>query len=244
MPTKPPKEIKGVPILHTRLNGQFEMYLPKHRADRPEWHSPKGWEKKRLQSMHQHLGEGDTIFYVGSEEGEMPALCQMWGAKVVMFEPNDKVWANTLAIWEANELEMPLATFPGFAANYTSPQAPLILGGFPEAANGAIIPDHAFKELIDPADIPQVKIDDLVFQHGIIPTALTMDVEGSEWEVLQGAEEILRRYKPKIWLSLHPEFLFRMFNKYSYEVRRWLIDMGYKEELLDYQHEAHFYYHA
>lgn len=231
-------------MVNALLNGHFEITLPKHRADRPEWYTKKGWERKRLESMYRHLGVGDTIFYVGSEEGEMPALCQMWGAKVVMFEPNDLVWANTKAIWDANKLEAPLATFSGFAANQTSPKAPLILGGFPESANGEVIHDHGFKELIEAGDIPQVKIDDLVEQHGIIPTALTMDVEGSEWEVLQGAEQTLKKYKPQIWLSLHPEFLFRMFNKYSYEVRRWLIDMGYEEELLDYQHEAHFYYHG
>lgn len=243
LPQNPDKEIKGVPMVHCVLNGQYEMYLPKHRADRPEWYTKKGWEKKRLQSMYRHLGQNDTIFYIGSEEGEMPALCQMWGAKVVMFEPNDRVWANTKAIWDANELENPLATFSGFAANFTSEKAPLLLGGFPPSADGAIIHDHGFKELKDPADIPQVKIDDLVEQLGIIPTALTMDVEGSEWEVLQGAEKVLNTYKPKIWLSLHPEFLFGQYGKYSYQVRRWLMDMGYEEELLDYQHEAHFYYH-
>jgi FkbM family methyltransferase len=194
--------------------------------------------------------EGDTIFYVGSEEGEMPALCQMWGAEVVMFEPNDKVWPNTKVIWDANKLDPPLACFSGFASNRTSSKAPLILGGFPESANGEVIHDHGFKEVEDqevmPEDhwayIPEIKIDDLVEQQGIIPTALTMDVEGSEWEVLQGAEQTLRKYKPKIWLSLHPEFLFRKHEKYSYEVRRWLIDMGYTEELLDYQHEVHLFY--
>lgn len=244
-PQNPDKEIKGVKMVHARLNGVYEMYVPKHRADRPEWYTPKGWERKRLASMHRNLGEGDVIYYVGSEEGEMPALCQMWGAKVVMFEPNDKAWANTKAIWDANNLTPPLATFQGFAANNTSEKTPVLLDGFPASAEGEIIPDHAFKELIDPGDIPQLKIDDLVSSELVPPpTALTMDVEGSEWEVLQGAEQTLRKYRPKIWLSLHPEFLFRMFNKYSYEVRRWLIDMGYEEELLDYQHEAHFYYHV
>lgn len=237
-------KIKGVDMVRCTLNGIYDIVLPKHRADRPEWYTEKGWEKKRLMSMHAHLDTRDTIFYVGSEEGEMPALCQMWGARVVMFEPNDKVWANTKAIWEANDLTPPFATFPGFAANQTSEKAPLILSGFPESADGEIIPDHAFRALNEPGNIPMVKIDDLVEQHGIKPTALTMDVEGSEWEVLQGAEQTLRKYHPKIWLSLHPEFLFGQYNKYSYEVRRWLMDMGYEEELLDYQHEAHLYYHV
>lgn len=232
-----------------KINGEFEIVLPEHRADRPEWYTDKGWEKARLSSMHEKLqtpfapgAKIEVIFYIGSEEGEMPALCQMWGAQVVMFEPNDLVWPNTKAIWEANGLRPPLATFSGFASNQTSAQSPLILSGFPDSANGPVIHDHGFKELVDAGDIPQIKIDDLVEQQGIVPTALSIDVEGSEWEVLQGAEKTLRTYHPKIWLSLHPEFLFRMYEKYSYEVRRWLIDMGYTETLLDYQHEAHLYY--
>lgn len=230
-------------MIKAKLNGEFEIILPKHRADRPEWYTDKGWEKKRLQSMHENLGKGDVIYYVGAEEGEMCALCQMWGAKVVMFEPNDKVWPNIKAIWEANKLELPLAVFSGFAANKTTPNAPLIVKGFPDSANGEVIHDHGFKELHDAGNIPQVKIDDLVELKEVFPpTALTMDVEGAEWEVLQGAEETIKKYHPKIWLSLHPEFLFRIYGKYSYEVRRWLIDMGYKETLLDYQHEAHFFY--
>lgn len=238
-------KIKNVEMVPCVLNGKFEITLPKHRADRPEWYTEKGWEKARLESMFRHIGSGDVVYYVGSEEGEMPALCQMWGAQVVLFEPNDKVWANTKAIWDANNLPAPLATFQGFAANKTSEKTPVLLEGFPKSAEGDIISDHAFRELIDPGDIPQLKIDDLVASELVPPpTVITMDVEGSEWEVLQGAEQTLRKYHPKIWLSLHPEFLFRMFDKYSYEVRRWLIDMGYTEELLDYQHEVHLYYHA
>jgi len=225
------------------INGEFEIILPKHRADRPEWYTEKGWEKARLQSMHTNLGDGDTIFYVGSEEGEMPALCQMWGARVVMFEPNDLVWPNAAVIWSANKLKAPLAVISGFAANETSEQVPVIRDGFPESARGKVISDHGFKELAFPGSIPMIKIDDLVeSQPNMQPSALSIDVEGSEWEVLQGAQKTIESLKPKIWLSVHPEFMFDKYKKYSYEVRQWITDRGYVEHYLDYQHEAHFYY--
>lgn len=224
------------------INGKWEIILPEHRALRPEWYTEKGWERKRLDSMKKNLDLLDIIYYIGSEEGEMPALCQMWGAQVVMIEPNDKVWPNTKLIWESNQFDPPLATVSGFAANKTSEKVPIHINGFPPSADGEVISDHAFKELIDPGNIPQVKVDDLAKKLNVPPSALSIDVEGSEWEVLQGAAETIKHHHPKIWLSLHPEFLFRMYNKYSYEVRRWLIDQGYEEELLDYQHEAHFYY--
>ena len=225
------------------INGSYNIYLPEHRADRPEWYMEKGWEKKRLQYMELNIDVKDTVFYVGSEEGEMPALCSMWGAEVVMFEPNDKVWANTKAIWEANHLSPPLATIEGFASNFTSPEVPVYLQGFPPSGDGEIISDHAFRELSSPGTIPQLKIDDFVVQRTIHPTIIAMDVEGSEWEVLKGAEETLKKYHPKIFVSWHPEFMFRLWNYYTAEARHWLTDLGYEEVFIDYPlHEVHMMY--
>ena len=51
------------------INGEFEITLPKHRADRPEWYKDKGWERKRLESMHNNIGSGDLVYYVGGEVG-------------------------------------------------------------------------------------------------------------------------------------------------------------------------------
>lgn len=236
-------------MVKAKLNGKYEIILPKHRADREEWYMDKGWERKRLDSIHYHLsmyensGEKPTMYYIGAEEGEMPALCQMWGANVVMFEPNERVWPNIKAIWEANELDNPLLCFVGFAGNRDH----RIIDGWdiawPECTKGEVISDHGFKSLSDKEDIPQIRIDTLVIDEDFYaPTGISIDVEGAEWEVLQGAEQTLRKHHPKIWLSLHPEFLFDKYQKYSYEVRRWLIDMGYEEELLAYDHEAHFFY--
>lgn len=227
-----------------KINGQFDIILPNHRADRPEWFTKEGWEKKRLASMHENIGEGDTVFYVGSEEGEMPALCQMWGAQVAMFEPNPKVWPNSRVIWEANKLDNPLACFVGFASNKTALKGePIHINMFPKCAEGKVIGNHGFKELAYEADnFPQITIDDFVSELGITPTALSIDVEGSEFEVLKGAEWALKEYHPKIWLSLHPEFMFRMFGHYQFDLRRWIKDLGYKETLLDYQHEVHLLY--
>ena len=69
---------KMTEMIKAKLNGEFEMILPKHRADRPEWYTDKGWERKRLESMHKNIGSGDVVYYVGGEEGEMVALCQIW----------------------------------------------------------------------------------------------------------------------------------------------------------------------
>lgn len=221
-----------------RINQKWDIELPDHRAARPEWYTEDGWERKRLDSMREHLDENDTLLYVGAEEGDMAGLIASWGVKVALFEPNDKVWPNIKAIWEANRLPPPVFTFSGFASRSNVLPQKGIHDGFPPSADGALIGDHGFKELADPGEIPQIRIDSLDFKF----TAIALDVEGSEWEVLRGAEQNLRQFRPKIWLSLHPEFMFHYFKEYSADLRGWLKNMGYKETLLDYQHEVHLFY--
>lgn len=223
---------------NVKINGRWDILLPDHRAARPEWYTEQGWERKRLDSMHEHLNSKDVIFYVGAEEGDMAGLLSSWGVAVGMFEPNGLVWPNIKAIWEANKLAPPLFCFSGFASTCNVDIPDGMSYGFPPSANGPVIGNHGFKELSDPGKIPQIRIDAV----GIVPTALSIDVEGSEWEVLRGAEKTLREHHPKIWLSIHPEFMFNYFKEYSGDLRNWIKEIGYKETILDYQHELHVYY--
>jgi len=231
-------------MIKTFINGSFEIILPKHRADRPEWYTENGWEKKRLMSMYKNIIEGDVMYYVGGEEGEMVALCQMWGAEVIIFEPNPKVWSHYPALWRANNLTTPTACIPGFASNKNNKLTRIYNDRWPPEVNAQIEAAHGFKELHSEGDsYGQITIDSCVYDHGLKPpTAISLDVEGSEWAVLTGAEKVLKEYKPKIWLSGHPEFMMMYWNKHLRDLRNWIIGIGYKETILDYEHEVHLFY--
>ena len=96
------------------INQRWTLTLPDHRA-RGDWWDH--WEEERLASMADHIGEGDVVYYVGAEQGDMPALCASWGADTVLIEPSVQVWPNMRAIYYANDLAEPLATFWGFAGS-------------------------------------------------------------------------------------------------------------------------------
>lgn len=237
-------------MVRATLNGEFEIVLPKHRADRPDWFTEAGWEKQRLSALHGAIADqpDPVVYYVGAEEGEFPALCQMWGARVALFEPNPRVWPNIRAIWQANDLQPPLLSFVGFASNVTDlwpphPEVPDIFveDGWPSCAHGPVIGDHGFKELYQQADaFPQIRIDDLTDIPA--PTIITFDCEGSEWQVMRGAEQTVRKHKPLIFASIHPEYMFHQWGEYSRDFRNWIIDLGYDETLLAYDHELHAVY--
>jgi FkbM family methyltransferase len=170
-----------------------------------------------------------------------------------LFEPNYKSWPSIKQTYEANKLKEPLFNFLGFASNKTQleptkPDTALNLkfgnteDGWPECSKGDIEPAHGFSELVNEADgLPQIKIDDLIDRIKP-PTVITFDCEGSDWEVLKGAEETLKKYKPIIYASIHPEFMFAQFGEYSGDFRNWIKDFGYEERYLDYMHECHFVY--
>lgn len=48
-----------------------------------------------------------------------------------------------------------------------------------------------------------ITIDDFVFTTGIIPNFIKVDIENSEIELLEGAQECLKKYAPKISIALH-----------------------------------------
>jgi FkbM family methyltransferase len=228
------------------VNGEFEITLPDHRAARPEWYEPKGWEKPRLRHMSENISSGDVMYYVGAEEGEFAALCQMWGAEVVLFEPNPKVWSHFPLLWSANNLDLPIVCIPGFASDKINNLSRIYYNEWPPEANNVIEAAHGFKELyLEGESYGQITIDSCVYDHGIKPpTAISLDVEGSEWRVLGGAEKVLREHKPKIWLSGHPEFMLQQWNESLYNLRQWIKGLGYTEIILDYQHEVHLYYES
>ena len=71
--------------------------------------------------------------------------------------------------------------------------------------------------LINHIKVKQIFIDEFVNKNFIIPDVLKIDVEGAEFNVLDGATKILREYRPKIIISLHPEHL-RLLNRNIQEI--------------------------
>lgn len=221
------------------MNGRWQLLLPEHRV--AEW---ANWERERLDHMYVTTKPGDRVLYIGAEEFDMCALLATWGADLFMVEPDEKVTTNAKAIWDANGLDMPAGLYVGFCGSTDSENWAhgVFVDSWPDSADGPIVSDHGFKELRDPGERPVVTIDTLVSATGFVPHMVTMDVEGAEMLVLRGAEQTIREHKPRLYMSIHPEFGIDQYQVYSRDLRDWIIALGYDETLLSFEHELHAVY--
>lgn len=230
-------------MIPTKINGRWELLLPEHRHDRPQW---PWWEATRLAAMHHFIKPGMNVYDIGAEEGDFPALYAKWIGKngtIALWEPNPKVWPNIRAIFEANDLDNHIY-FVGFAGdkNNLLPKKFKFEGkDWPDCAYGEIIGDHGFMNLSERSDIPTMKIDET--SEFYPPDIITIDTEGSELRVLHGAEETLKQYRPIVFVSIHPDFMREMYGDDEFALHQFMKNLGYHETFLTEDHEEHWLFH-
>jgi hypothetical protein len=74
--------------------------------------------------------------------------------------------------------------------------------------------------------VSAVRLDDLVFSEGHpAPRLMKMDVEGAEWEALQGARRLLTEVQPKLLCEAHDPAQMGQIRAYlegfGYTVEEW-----------------------
>ena len=78
--------------------------------------------------------------------------------------------------------------------------------------------------------IISTKLDHLVKKLDIKPSFIKIDVEGTEYDVLQGARNVLLNYRPTIMLEKHPTLLPK--NITIEKIDNFLNELNYKKESL------------
>lgn len=220
----------------TLVHGRWPLLLPDHRAIRPEW---PWWEAARICAMHHHLNPGDVVYDIGAEEGDMPALWATWGCEVLLVEPNPKAWPNIRATFEANHLDR-LGCWDGYTIDHDRDH-PTSLGSsrdWPTSAYGPLIGDHGFVSILETDTLPATTIDRIAELAPAPPDVITMDIEGAELSALHGATVTLAEHRPKVFVSVHPDFL-QQYGHTADGVYGFMADLGYTRTYLGTDHEVH-----
>lgn len=218
----------------------YKLWLPYWLA---EWDVFANWERERLASMAAELKQGDVLFDIGTEIGWCNLLyAKFVGPKnMVLIEPSRRLWPNIKALWERNFPEAPpLACHAAlFASKTTSPWC-LPKHTFPDEAEGQLTSDTSYRSIHEHGHmLPQIMLDDYVGQTGIVPDALTIDVEGAEMDVLEGALGTLQKHSLKAWVSIHPELMEKHYSASPSELHALMAAIGYMGQHLATDHEEH-----
>lgn len=227
------------------MSYKFQLFLPEPLAS---WDIFDYWEKERFLSMEKHLEYGDTLFDIGTEQGWCNLIyAQFVGPEnMVLIEPTPEFWPNIKETWLKNfPRKLPKAFYDGLFSDKTTEIRKSLWTTWPQAAYGDLIDRNSYKYIHEHGDIvPQITIDEYVRCSKIVPTALTMDTEGSELVILRGATKILKAHHPKVWVSIHPDMSREWYNTTKDELLQFMEKLGYKAEHLATDHEEHWYFYV
>lgn len=228
-----------------KINGKYRVKMPAFLAEHDSFDN---WERERFDSMEQTLTRGDVLFDVGAETGHISAIYARFVGpeNMVMFESNPDNWQNIYATWQAEGLADPLATFCGLVSDKTEAAKcnydSAYLGVWPmPALTGQIWKPRSYRYIHEHAhNTEQTTLDDFAATKKVEPTAITIDVEGAEFEVLKGARNLLRMIRPIVWVSVHPDLMLAHYGHGVKELLNLMNLLDYKETWLATDHEIHY----
>lgn len=226
------------------LNYDYELWMNEPLAS---WDVYDYWESERIHSMQKHLKQEDVLFDIGAELGWCNlAYAHMVGPEyMVLIEPTPEFWPNIRALWEKNFQYPPMGCYSGLFSNRTTHETSIteVSHTFPREAEGDLLGHLSYKYIHEHGEvIPQIRLDDFVKLTGITPSALTIDTEGSEYPILEGAEDTLRNNSLKVWVSEHDDMALKHYGVTKGQLEEYMKNLGYTREFLAEDHEVHAYY--
>ncbi len=232
-----------------------KLVANRYKVKVPDWMDKAGydwwpdWEVARFKSMEENLELGDVLFDVGTETGWISAIyAQFVGPEgMCLFEPCVELWPAIKASWEQNGLAMPLSTCCALVSDvdvFADSLATSLMAvdkNWPVPAFETVLLENVKYNHID-EDCnrrAQIRLDTFVEWSEIEPSAITIDVEGAEYQVLRGAEQTIRRCRPLVWASIHEKFMVDRYKVWPSTLRLFMESCNYQGHFLAEDHEAH-----
>ncbi|HJT30635.1 MAG TPA: FkbM family methyltransferase [Pirellulales bacterium] len=161
------------------------------------------WEIPVQLCLRDVLREGDCALDVGANIGGVGiAMSRMVGASgsVHAFEANPRTLARLYADLAANHVTH-VTVVPKAAWSTSGEHISFYCDTSYYAAGSSI---YRREKTWQEVRVPTISLDDYCRVNRLAPKAVKLDVEGAEFDVLQGAQWILDRYSPAFVLEYHP----------------------------------------
>lgn len=170
-----------------------------------DWRSISELREEASQSYEAYDG-GDFID-VGAAAGFYAALLAPKarpGDRFILCEPDCRVYPRLFA-----NLSCVAAAFPGLSISVVSVPVGDGRGCSAILPCGDLDGHYRFGDANDNAKsvIKTTRLDDVVAAFGLRPRFVKIDVEGAEYNVLQGMEKTLRDFQLSVAIEVHPRWL-------------------------------------
>lgn len=219
-----------------QFGGSIPLKLFSFRCDIEDYENE--WEIQYVRELISTLKEGMTVYDIGAENGELSVLAGkiVGGGNVHLFEPNKDYYPNIKAIWGANSLPHPANCFNGYV--YEKSSESVTYGNLDALGSGSIFHGCLHPNNID-SPMQTVSIDDYCKTFSP-PNVIMMDIEGAELSVVRGAKEVMAKYAPIFFISIHkPFFLDHRSGGTKEDLMELFYDNKYKAIHLSTDHEEH-----
>ena len=182
------------------INGQVYRIDPRYR-----WRLHPCYEADVADFLRARVKAGQCCIDVGANIGIYVLQMSRWtrGGRVVAFEPNPRSLEVVARHVRMNGLDDTVTLVPA-AAGREEGSARLfdVEPGSGLSRLGAANP--AIPGVVEGAAVRVTTIDAWCAASGVRPDWILVDVEGYEFDVLAGARDTIRQWRPNIVVELHP----------------------------------------
>ena len=156
--------------------------------------------------LRENLSIGDTFVDIGAYIGFYSILARNIvgdSGKVIAFEPNPESYEMLKKNFELNGYKnciaenIALFDEDGFFSLFTAKR------GISSSSLFKVEGIHSGQHFT----VKATTFDKYCKNHDIVPNLVKIDVEGAEYNVLLGAQEVISLYRPKLLIEIHPQHL-------------------------------------
>lgn len=189
--------------------------------ERPWW---AGTHEPALQTELQRLlRKGMVMYDVGAHIGFYSLPVARLGTDVVAFEPDPETAARLRLHVERNNLAGRVRVVESALWSATVPSI-TFRRGLPRSQGGVSWGERQPVVATGPfIQVKAIRLDDFVASEGPAPHLIKIDVEGAESEVLTGAADTIRSFRPMLIVEVHTAgeevAVSRFLSQTQYEMR-------------------------
>ena len=221
---------------HPYTRERFRLHAFKHKG---YWFHGRRREATTMEAFRHLTPRGGTVLEVGGHIGYLAMyFSQLVGphGQVHVFEPGPNnlpyLRANTASCANLTLVEKGVADRPGsltlHTEELTGQNNSFVVGFDVLARNVSRAPGVESAGETRPVEVEVVTLDEYVQATGLRPDVIKIDVEGFEFEVLEGARGILEEHRPVLMVEIQ--------RKHE-QVLTLLSDLGYRVHDLDQSRE-------